>query len=140
MSDRRRRDARAGTGGRTRKHCTMTEPEKPTSLKDFDARLQAAQARREEQEGERREAFGGGLGLALRIAVELVAALAVGVGIGWFLDSWLGTRPWLLIVFFILGAAAGMMNVFRAVGGFGYSAGYRKAEDNDGSTKKGRGE
>ena len=118
----------------------MTEPEKPTSRKDFDARLQAARARREESEGEPREVVGGGLGLALRIAVELVAALAVGVGIGWFLDSWLGTRPWLLILFFILGAAAGMMNVFRAVGGYGYSAGYKKAEEKNEAGKKGRGQ
>jgi ATP synthase protein I len=61
----------------------------------------------------------GSLGLAFRIAVELVAALAVGLGIGWAIDRWLGTRPWGLVVFFFLGAAAGMLNVYRAVGGSG---------------------
>lgn len=48
-----------------------------------------------------------------RIAVELLAAIVVGAGIGWGLDQWLGTRPWLLILFFILGAVAGLMNVYR---------------------------
>jgi ATP synthase protein I len=40
--------------------------------------------------------------------------LVVGGGIGWLLDRWLGTSPAFLIVFFLLGAAAGTLNVFRA--------------------------
>ena len=110
----------------------MTEPDKPTSLDDFDSRLKAARARRDAAQGEQRGAANSGLGLAMRIAVELVAALAVGVAIGWGLDRWLGTKPWLLILFFILGSAAGIMNVLRAVGGFDYGAGYRRHDKDDG--------
>src|SRR3546814_7162662 len=65
---------------------------------------------------------------ALRIGVEIVAALIVGVGIGLLLDWWLGTKPWFLLLFFVLGAAAGFMNVFRVVGGLGGQVGYRRAE------------
>jgi ATP synthase protein I len=61
----------------------------------------------------------GPLGLAFRIAIELVAALAVGVAIGWGVDRIFGTRPWGLIVFFFIGAAAGMVNVFRAASEIG---------------------
>lgn len=53
-------------------------------------------------------------GVAFRLVAELVSGLVVGGGIGWLLDRWLGTSPWLLVVFFVLGAAAGIMNVFRA--------------------------
>ena len=56
----------------------------------------------------------GALGIGFRIGIELVSAMVVGVGIGWLLDWWLGTRPWLLILFFLLGAGAGMLNVIRA--------------------------
>jgi ATP synthase protein I len=56
---------------------------------------------------------GNSLGQAMRIAVELVVGVAVGGFIGWFLDRHLGTRPWLLMVFLILGFAAGMLNVIR---------------------------
>ena len=59
----------------------------------------------------------GALGLGFRIAVELVASLCVGLALGWVFDRALGTRPWGLIVFFFLGAAAGMLNVFRAAKG-----------------------
>jgi ATP synthase protein I len=54
------------------------------------------------------------MGIAFRFATELVAALIVGGGIGWGLDYLFGTRPILLIVFFVLGAAAGIRNVMRA--------------------------
>ena len=56
---------------------------------------------------------GTALGLAFRLAVELVAGLVVGGAIGWFLDRWLGTLPIFLLLFFVLGAAAGILNVFR---------------------------
>lgn len=66
------------------------------------------------------------LGLALRIGVELVVAVVVGVAIGWAFDRWLGTRPWGMILFFFLGVAAGMLNVYRAVAGLGMAVGYRR--------------
>ena len=56
------------------------------------------------------------LGIGLRVGMELVCALVVAVGIGWALDRWLGTRPAFLVVFVLLGGAAGMMNVWRLVG------------------------
>lgn len=57
---------------------------------------------------------GRAMGAAMRMATELVLAVVAGGAIGWFLDGWLGTRPWLLILFFLLGFAAGLKNVFRA--------------------------
>lgn len=56
---------------------------------------------------------GNALGQAFRIAVEFVVGVGVGGFIGWVLDGQLGTRPWLMLVFLILGFAAGMLNVIR---------------------------
>ena len=53
------------------------------------------------------------MGIGVRVGVELVSALAVAVAIGWGLDRWLGTRPWLLGLFVLLGGAAGVANVWR---------------------------
>lgn len=58
--------------------------------------------------------FGSAMGLGLRAASELVAGIVVGGLIGWRLDVWLGTKPAFLIVFFVLGAVAGVWNVIRA--------------------------
>ena len=54
------------------------------------------------------------MGNAFKLGTELVAAVAVGTIIGFILDSWFDTKPWLIIIFFFLGAAAGMLNVIRA--------------------------
>lgn len=51
--------------------------------------------------------------MAFKVATEFLAGLLVGGGIGWYLDDWFGTRPVLFLLFFALGAAAGMLNVFR---------------------------
>jgi ATP synthase protein I len=40
----------------------------------------------------------------------------VGAGIGWLIDRWLGISPWGLIVFLLLGFAAGVLNVMRSAG------------------------
>ena len=50
---------------------------------------------------------------AFKLGTELVAAVAVGTIIGFILDSWF-VQPWLIIIFFFLGAAAGMLNVIKA--------------------------
>ena len=54
------------------------------------------------------------LGKALKISTELVASVIVGSTIGFLLDSWFGTKPLLIICFFIMGVAAGIMNVFKS--------------------------
>ncbi len=56
---------------------------------------------------------GNAMGKALRISTELVGGVIVGAGLGWLLDRALGTFPAFFIVFFLLGAAAGMINIVR---------------------------
>jgi ATP synthase protein I len=59
------------------------------------------------------ESRGRALGQALRLATELVVGVGVGGVIGWGLDRGLGTAPFFMVVFLILGAAAGILNVMR---------------------------
>lgn len=100
------------------------------SLADLKARLVAARRRGgEQQAGTRGRADMSGGGMALRVGIEMVGTLAVGVFIGWGLDRWLGTKPWLMIVFFFLGAAAGVLNVYRAVSNIGLAPGYHRDAD-----------
>ncbi len=49
------------------------------------------------------------------LGLNLVTSTFVGLIIGWFLDKWLGTKPWLLLVFLVLGIIAGFKNVFMEV-------------------------
>ena len=56
---------------------------------------------------------GNSLGLAFRLSTELVSGIVVGGVMGWSIDKWLGTQPWFLLIFFILGIAAGIINVIK---------------------------
>ncbi|MCH8189303.1 MAG: AtpZ/AtpI family protein [Proteobacteria bacterium] len=107
----------------------MTADPPGPSKKDFDARLRAAQARRAGPDGGTGPgARGSGLGFAFRISTELVAGVVLGVAIGLGLDYWLDSRPWFMILFFFLGAGAGMLNVYRTVTGIGHAIGYEKLD------------
>ena len=80
---------------------------------DFKTRLKIAKSKIKKQlisESEKRGSF---MGSAFKLGTELVAAVGVGTIIGFILDSWFDTKPWLIIIFFFLGTAAGMLNVFR---------------------------
>lgn len=57
-----------------------------------------------------------GYAKGFRLSSELVAGVVVGAGIGWLIDRWLGVSPWGLIVFLLLGFAAGVLNVMRSAG------------------------
>ena len=85
----------------------MTIPE------EFKTRLKIAKSKVKKQvqnDNEKRVSF---MGSAFKLGTELVASVAVGTIIGFILDSWFDTKPWLIIIFFFLGAAAGMLNVIR---------------------------
>ena len=82
-------------------------------LKDFKTRLKIAKSKIQKQLQSDNEKKGSFMGSAFKLGTELVAAVAVGTIIGFILDSWFDTKPWLIIIFFFLGAAAGMLNVIR---------------------------
>lgn len=56
------------------------------------------------------------LGKAFRLSTEFVAGIIAGGLLGWGFDHLVGTRPWGMIVFLMLGFAAGIYNVMRASG------------------------
>ena len=122
----------AGTrsNGSVATYLVMTGEKKPASLQAFDAKLRQARDAADKSGGRTKpENDGrGGLGFAMRIGVELVAALIVGVAIGYFLDQWLGTKPWLMLLGFVLGSVAGFLGVYRAATGLGQTVGYRHGE------------
>lgn len=116
---------------------------KPPALEDLEARLREAQAKRglgkKDAPGDRTRAMTG-LGLALRLGLDFVAGVVVGVGIGLLLDWWWGTRPLMMVIFFLLGAVAGTLNVIRTATGQGSAVGYKHPrKPAEGDENKGKG-
>ncbi len=64
------------------------------------------------------------------IGLVLPSSIIVGLAIGWFLDRWLGTAPWLLLTFMVLGIASGFLSLFREL---------KKLQDDDESEEGTRG-
>lgn len=82
----------------------------------FEERLREARTRRgldKTQQATRGAPPAGPWGVGFRAGIEVVSALGVGVFLGIMLDRWLGTWPWLFLLFFVLGSAAGILNVYR---------------------------
>ena len=53
-------------------------------------------------------------GKAFQLSTELVSEVLVATIIGFILDNWFDTKPWLIIIFFFIGVAAGIINVIRS--------------------------
>ena len=86
----------------------------PDKLRDLGKRLDQLQNRRAASQSPQTQ-----MGIGFRFATELFAGVVGGGAIGWGLDWLCGhfgfpTRPVLMIVFFVLGTAAGIRNVMRA--------------------------
>jgi ATP synthase protein I len=58
------------------------------------------------------------LGALGSVGLSFVLAIVIGAAFGYWLDVKLGTKPWLSAVFFVLGFAAGVLNVYRTAGKF----------------------
>jgi len=61
-----------------------------------------------------RKAFFRELGKYSALGLEMALSVVIGTGIGYYLDRWLGTEPWLMIVWIGLGFAAGVRSLYRA--------------------------
>ena len=88
----------------------------PSVTADLEARIARAQARSPAQAAaeQRRQSDMSGLSRGFRLASEFAAAIIVGAGLGYLIDMVLPTRPWAMVVFLLLGFAAGVLNVVRA--------------------------
>jgi ATP synthase protein I len=105
----------------------MTDPQNADRLKALDAKIAALKtpaAVKNHSEEHYSQAQ-----LAWRMVVELVAGLLIGFGIGYGLDTIFGTMPVFLVLFIILGFAAGVQTVMR-------SAAEVRIKQQDAATKK----
>ena len=84
-----------------------------SDLENLKTRLKIAKSKLQKNKSENTDKKGIFLGNAFKLGTELVAAVIVGTIIGFILDNWFGTKPWLIIIFFFLGTAAGMLNVIK---------------------------
>ena len=84
------------------------------NLKEISTRLKIAKKNAKESKDRNRGSNVTSVGKALKISTELVAAVVVGSTIGFLLDNWFDSKPLLTIFFFIMGVAAGILNVFRS--------------------------
>ena len=87
----------------------MVDEDKIRKLKD---RIETAKSLNTPNTKKNKES---GAGFGFKISTEIIAALVVGVGIGVIVDKYLGTKPFGLIIFFIFGALAGFLNVYRVM-------------------------
>lgn len=94
------------------------EPDEWRARREQLARRLEAQRRAMPAESRPPNTSGGFTGVAqgLKIASEFVAGILVGAGLGYLLDLFAGTGPFGLIVFLMIGFAAGVLNVLRSVG------------------------
>jgi ATP synthase protein I len=113
----------------------MTGSDDKSRLDSLGQRIDAAKGKRERRLGGTSTQSPSDFGLGLRIATELVAAIGVSVAIGIGLDRWLGTSPGLLILFFILGSAAGFRNVIRVA--HNHEAARKREKDANATVGKG---
>ena len=84
-----------------------------SDLEDLKTRLKIAKSKLQKDKTQNADKKGIFLGNAFKLGTELIAAVIVGTIIGFILDNWFGTKPLLIILFFLFGSAAGIYNVIK---------------------------
>ncbi|SET61669.1 AtpZ/AtpI family protein [Oceanicella actignis] len=96
----------------------MSDPDTSTDrLKRLETQLEEARRRRAPKPRAARPGKFAGAELAWRMVIELSAGIAVGTGMGWGLDGLFGTKPVFLILFILLGFAAGVRVMLQSAAG-----------------------
>ena len=98
-------------------------------LKDFSKRLESLKKANSKIKNQKKNKNFKDFGVYLKSGVELVSAIIVALVIGVFLDNYFQSKPIFLIIFLILGFAAGIMNVYRSVKKLGFEVGFKKKND-----------
>ena len=80
----------------------------------FKTRLEIAKKKFSEKNAKNTNNRSSLLGIAFKMSTELVAAVLVGTIIGFIFDNWFGTKPWLILIFFLVGIVAGISNVIKS--------------------------
>ncbi len=84
----------------------------PPSFEEFDAKLDKLRRQRgAPRKGRRRRGLTAADGM--QAGIEIVVGIIGGGLLGYGLDGWFGTRPLLMVVFFVLGSCAGLLNAYR---------------------------
>ena len=81
---------------------------------DLKTRLKIAKSKYKNKNLSNNDNEKSSFGKAFQLSTELVSAVLVATIIGFILDNWFDTKPWLIIIFFFIGVAAGIMNVIRS--------------------------
>ncbi len=85
---------------------------KNKKLEELSKKINKLDIQKKENKNKNKES---GAGFGFKISTEIIAALIVGVGIGLIVDNYFNTKPIGLIIFFIFGALAGFLNVYRVM-------------------------
>ncbi|WP_146584985.1 AtpZ/AtpI family protein [Puniceibacterium confluentis] len=91
----------------------MSEPDPKRQMAELEARIAAAKAARAPGKSHQEEHYSQAH-LAWRMVIEMVAGLGIGFGIGYGLDVLLGTLPWMMMLFTLLGLVAGIKTMMRS--------------------------
>ncbi len=81
---------------------------------DLKTRLKIAKSKFKKNNSSENNDQKSSFGKAFQLSTELVSAVLVATIIGFILDNWFDTKPWLIIIFFFIGVAAGIINVIRS--------------------------
>jgi ATP synthase protein I len=92
------------------------ESELSRRLRDLDHRLAERRPVKEASPPAEPQAQKPGYAMAMRLGADFVAGVVVGAALGWGIDRFFGTAPWGLIIFLMLGFAAGVLTVMRSAG------------------------
>lgn len=72
-----------------------------------------------------------GFALAVKLSSEFIAGVIVGALLGYLIDRFVGTAPWGMIVFLLLGFCAGVLNVLRSTGAVAQSDGTGRGQSGE---------